>query len=201
MTCKWGLQSPFRNKFSINTQIKKANEMCLALQNVALFVSKSFVVVWILINDPCLCHMETCTVELQGLQKTWTHANRCVLLKTQSQYLLLFWRFRTLEPRHLTLTFRLGYDLLQLGGCSMGWWRLALDMRVSLDWKRQRTKSRWQRTAGLQVCSFHSLVNESWALQWVCEIPPGLLPPSGQFGWLNPPHSKVTHTWYWHQDA
>lgn len=142
-----------------------------------------------------------CTVELQGLQKTWTHANGCVLPKTQSQYLLLFWCFRTLEPRHLTLTFRLGCDLLQLGGRSMGWWRLALDMRVSLDWKRQRTKSRWQRTAGLQVCSFHSLVNESWALQWVCEIPPGLLPPSGQFGWLNPTHSKVTHTWYWHQDA
>lgn len=60
---------------------------------------------------------------LQELQNIWAHAKRCVLPQTQSQYLLLFWYFKAVESRHLTLTFRLGYELLLRGGYKGACWR------------------------------------------------------------------------------
>lgn len=115
MIYKWGLWRPFRNKPSTNTQIKKAIEMCLALENFAISFSMSFVAVWILINDPCLPHEDKkrvvpYTAGLQGLQKPWTH----VLPKTQSQYLLIFWHCRALGPGHLMLISRGSHELSQL---------------------------------------------------------------------------------------
>lgn len=137
-------------------------------------------------------------VRLQRLQKTWTHAKGRVLPKTQSHYLLLFLHLRAWEPRHFTLTFRLGYELWQLGGCSIGSVE-ACSRQESFTWLKKTELS--QGGKGLQGygCSFRSFVNPE-PLSF-CDIPLDLTPPSGQFGWLSHPNSRVTQTCCWHQSA
>jgi len=91
MTCKWGLQSPSKKKFCVNTQIMKATETYPVLVSFDLFFQQKS------INSLSLDKQSLSpppedkrsvvlhSVGLPVLQSTWAHAKVNVLLITWRQ--------------------------------------------------------------------------------------------------------------------
>lgn len=192
------------------------NELCLALKKFCPFFSKSSVVVWTLINDSCLCRVQAkgalCHTQwgyrgCRGLV-LMPRAVSCSKQKASISCISGTSEPGALEPRHLTLTFRLGSELLSLGGCT--WvggglfykWEFPLTVKDELS---QRPGGK-----GLQgyKCSFCSLENE-----WILRPPVSLWDTPGfdttlWSVWVTQsptqrshPHNEVTHTCCWHQGA
>lgn len=148
------------------------NELCLALKKFCPFFSKSSVLMWTLINDSCLCR-----VQAKGAlcHTQWGYRGcrglvlmpRAVSCSKQKASISCFSGTSepgALEPRHLTLTFRLGSELLSLGGCT--WVGGGLFYKWEFPLTAKDELSQRPGGKGLQgyKCSFCSLENE-WILR------------------------------------